>query len=590
MDWTQLCEDLVDRIVGLVEPGDYVAIARAGSEPLLRAVVRRIAQGAGFPFRATLGTRQTDAVVRFVLGQNLFLTGLGGSGKSFVVQAVVGIALQAYGSKCVAVAASTSAAANQLMSDHIQATTLHQLLGAERTIDDSTGEASYDTSFRRTGALRHLRLVIVDEVSMTSERMFNALAEALHPGCQLLATGDLLQLPPVDVDAGHVFHSAVFRRLHPVELVANRRAAGGSPTAACFRRVLERLRLGEATDDDERWLREQATLHRVDDVALFGTNAKCAEWNRAHFERLDTPVVEYAAVDHLVTKQWVRVDRTPPQQQTTGQGGGDAPIYDEVEASLDEMEVARRLVGTSAQTAREAGMRAPPLTHKELAVLADKSATLDREATPSIPLRCGARVVLTRARWEAEDESRADDAAQDTALRVRAVRRRLLAANGEVGTVRECHEGGVLVEFPPRRSDGAPRMVHVGMVVYEHGCARCPRTLRQRVYARRQLPLALGYARTVHKAQGTTLAQPTYVDLVNVECMGRPRHSLIYTTISRATAIEQLCFRRNRIGRIFQVRHAVPDPAALAFHTDRVATYRPLGVTLRTLGVDDARD
>lgn len=134
-------------------------------------------------------------------GKNVFMTGGGGVGKSFVIHAVV--AQEQAAGRHVAIAASTGVAADQ-----IGGCTLHALLGlglAKDPADKLASAAARNSKIRNRW--NRLSLLIIDEVSMIDPDFFESVdfvartlrRELTKPfgGIQLLLSGDFYQLPPV---------------------------------------------------------------------------------------------------------------------------------------------------------------------------------------------------------------------------------------------------------------------------------------------------------------------------------------------------------------------------------------------------------
>lgn len=134
-------------------------------------------------------------------GRNVFMTGGGGVGKSFVIHAVA--AQEQAAGRHVAIAASTGVAADQ-----IGGCTLHALVGlglAKDTPDKLAAAAARNHRIR--ARWNKLSLLILDEVSMIDPDFFEAVdfiartlrRELTKPfgGIQLLLSGDFYQLPPV---------------------------------------------------------------------------------------------------------------------------------------------------------------------------------------------------------------------------------------------------------------------------------------------------------------------------------------------------------------------------------------------------------
>jgi ATP-dependent DNA helicase PIF1 len=139
---------------------------------------------------------------KYVQGHNIFITGPGGSGKSALIKLIYNHAK--LGFKEINVTALTGCAAILL---NCKATTLHSWSGIG--LGDKTVE-SYITKIKKHKFLkekwRKTHILVVDEVSMFSLKLFNLLNEigkAIRGnpkpfgGIQLIFSGDFYQLPPV---------------------------------------------------------------------------------------------------------------------------------------------------------------------------------------------------------------------------------------------------------------------------------------------------------------------------------------------------------------------------------------------------------
>lgn len=144
--------------------------------------------------------RQKQALAVMMSGQNVFLTGAPGAGKTYVLNQFVKRAQRA--GKRVAVTASTGIAAS-----HLGGTTIHSWSGLG-ILDSLMPE-----DLKRLGGADRLikrynstDILVIDEVSMLHGArldMINELAKVLrastkpYGGMQVILVGDLFQLPPV---------------------------------------------------------------------------------------------------------------------------------------------------------------------------------------------------------------------------------------------------------------------------------------------------------------------------------------------------------------------------------------------------------
>ncbi len=144
--------------------------------------------------------QQSTAVKILAAGNNVFLTGAPGSGKTHLLNRFIkylsdrGVA--------TAITAPTGIAAT-----HIGGMTLHSWsgLGIRDTVDDRTIEHLLSKSYLMK-RFESTRVLIIDEVSMLAPGLFTAVSEILKNirfspepfgGVQVVLTGDFFQLPPV---------------------------------------------------------------------------------------------------------------------------------------------------------------------------------------------------------------------------------------------------------------------------------------------------------------------------------------------------------------------------------------------------------
>lgn len=154
-------------------------------------------------------------------GDSVFLTGAPGSGKTFVLNEFIRRAKKA--GKRVAVTASTGIAAT-----HIGGTTIHSWAGLG--IRDSITEQDHKWLKENARLLKrynNLDVLIIDEVSMLHGKRLNMINEICKllrvsdepfGGLQIILTGDLFQLPPIDREAttiDFVHLSDAWRELNP---------------------------------------------------------------------------------------------------------------------------------------------------------------------------------------------------------------------------------------------------------------------------------------------------------------------------------------------------------------------------------------
>ena len=184
-------------------------------------------------------------------GKNVFVTGPGGTGKSHLIRAIYKDAIDM--GKQIQVCALTGCAAILL---NCNAKTVHSW--AKIGLGNGSPDAILQKilRFKKTKPWLSTNLLIVDEVSMMSMKIFELLdylgqkiRKNTRPfgGIQLIFSGDFFQLPPVpdrdDADTGKFcFESARWSATFDtqIELKTNFRQSDGD-----FARILNQIRIGK---------------------------------------------------------------------------------------------------------------------------------------------------------------------------------------------------------------------------------------------------------------------------------------------------------------------------------------------------------
>lgn len=151
---------------------------------------------------------QKSALEALLGGQNVFLTGEAGTGKSFLLKHFV---TKVKRHKNVLLSAPTGIA-----SLNIGGVTLHRLFGLGTDIL-SLSEAPIETNVPE--AIKSADILIIDEISMCRLDVFEKVMKTLkiaNNKAQVVLVGDFLQLPPVLVDS----EAEVYEALHGARLYA----------------------------------------------------------------------------------------------------------------------------------------------------------------------------------------------------------------------------------------------------------------------------------------------------------------------------------------------------------------------------------
>ncbi|HSX36728.1 MAG TPA: HRDC domain-containing protein [Patescibacteria group bacterium] len=245
--------------------------------------------------------RQAQALNVMLSGENVFLTGPPGAGKTYVLNQFIKRAERA--GKQVAVTASTGIAAT-----HIGGTTIHSWSGLgirdALTDWDKTMLASNSKLVKRYNATD---ILVIDEVSMLHGArldMVNQLAKLLRGSeqpfgaVQIVLVGDLFQLPPVNraselVDFAHT--SAAWQELNPqiCYITEQHRQRGDDGLLD----LLEAMRSGELEAEHQELLQKRIGVKPAQRAAitrLYSHNVDVDTINDRHLQALATETHAYA--------------------------------------------------------------------------------------------------------------------------------------------------------------------------------------------------------------------------------------------------------------------------------------------------------
>lgn len=149
-----------------------------------------------------LSNEQTEALLKYKKGENIFITGSGGSGKSEIIKIIFNDAKLKR--KRIQVCAMTGCAAILLKCD---ARTLHSWSGiglGNKSLEEITFRIGSNPKVKERWC--NTRILVIDEVSMMSVKLFNLLnnvakiirkSDKPFGGIQVILSGDFYQLPPI---------------------------------------------------------------------------------------------------------------------------------------------------------------------------------------------------------------------------------------------------------------------------------------------------------------------------------------------------------------------------------------------------------
>ncbi|HET7320654.1 MAG TPA: HRDC domain-containing protein [Candidatus Saccharimonadales bacterium] len=249
--------------------------------------------------------RQAQALRVMLGGENVFLTGAPGAGKTYVLNQFIKRATRA--GKTVAVTASTGIAAT-----HIGGTTIHSWsgLGIRDQLTD-WDKAMLAQTPRLAKRYNATDVLVIDEISMLHGKrldMVNEAAKILRGnnepfgGMQVILVGDLFQLPPVNraselVDFAHTSAAWAELDLRICYITEQHRVAGEDGLLD----LLEAMRRGELEVEHQEMLQKRIGATPPAHVAitrLYSHNVDVDTINNRHLQQLATETHTY----HMKTK------------------------------------------------------------------------------------------------------------------------------------------------------------------------------------------------------------------------------------------------------------------------------------------------
>ena len=263
-----------------------------------------------------LSDEQKVAANKAIAGNNLFITGSAGTGKSFLLNYVIQELQKLHGEASVAVTAPTGVAAI-----NIGGQTVHSFSGIgfgkgdhKRLLEKVvTTTVSYDRWLKT-------KVLIIDEISMLDRSLFELLSdigkeikknELPFGGIQIIVVGDFLQLPPVQdgADRKFCFQSEIWEEaglLLPTGNILLKEIV--RQTDKSFIKLLNEIRIGNLPDDMIALLdacvvgRKALPVDGIIPTKLYCINKDVDSENAEKLAELEGDLVKLLAVDEWKIK------------------------------------------------------------------------------------------------------------------------------------------------------------------------------------------------------------------------------------------------------------------------------------------------
>ena len=251
-----------------------------------------------------LNAGQEAAYQAIEQGKSIFLTGSGGTGKSFLLNLLYTLLHKQTG-RSVALTALTGCASLLL---HPKAKTIHSWAGIGLGNDPiAMIIANVKKSRKACSRWKGTDLLVIDEISMMTPELFEKLDQVGRKirrndatpfgGMQLVLVGDFYQLPPIyksSETTAFVFESPLWKdlRLTTCELTEIVRQKDAE-----FQKVLNEARKGELTKASLRILSKRMGLdyksEMIQPTMLFTRRAQVDSINTEHLKKLTTARISF---------------------------------------------------------------------------------------------------------------------------------------------------------------------------------------------------------------------------------------------------------------------------------------------------------
>jgi ATP-dependent DNA helicase PIF1 len=296
----------------------------------------------------TLNPQQQQALETVMKGGNVFITGPGGTGKTFLIRRIVEEC--ALKNKKVAITALTGCAALLLGEG---AKTVHSWAGIGLGKDPAPKIAHEIRNIRRNVLYRWLttRVLIIDEVSMMSPDLLSLLntvgqlvrKSPLYPfgGIQVILVGDFAQLPPVIKDDDKngtplLFETDIWRALGMTICPLTQIVRQADPV---FQKVLDEIRLGNLSDESLQVLLDRQSQGwddlKIKPTLLFSRRTDVDMVNMVNFKALkgNTYTYDVKTVYDASSSKGL-TDADPDVKRAIGKLDRDAPYQPHLELKV----------------------------------------------------------------------------------------------------------------------------------------------------------------------------------------------------------------------------------------------------------------
>lgn len=242
-----------------------------------------------------LNVLQQNAYDNILNKKNVFITGSGGVGKSYLIKAVF---QKLSKTKKIAMTSMTGVSANLIGGQ-----TIHSYLGI------GLGKQSFDLLYKKISASKFLlrkwvsiEILILDEISMLTLELFEKLEKlARHlrnsqlpfGGMQLIFSGDFLQISPIETN-NFCFESTLWNKcinetIYLKEIIRQK--------DQLFISILNKIRIGCIDDEVKEVIKSREVKYLSETglipTMLYSTNVKVDNTNKRYYDKLEEKEYNY---------------------------------------------------------------------------------------------------------------------------------------------------------------------------------------------------------------------------------------------------------------------------------------------------------
>lgn len=249
-----------------------------------------------------LNDKQKLCFNQILEGKNVFITGSGGTGKTYLLKVIKEYLDIKY--KDIPYKHAITSLTG-ISSTYLDGTTIHSWSGI------GLGNSDIDILIKRiirSGKViqwRTIDILLIDEISMLDAKLFTKLhyigcqlrncQNKLYGGIQLILAGDFLQLPPID-SSGYCFESLIWNEYKDdIDVINFTKIIRQSDFS--FQKLLQNARMGIITDHDDRILEKRI-------ITKVPKNESGIKATLIFPKNYDVDQINDSKINQLISKGW----------------------------------------------------------------------------------------------------------------------------------------------------------------------------------------------------------------------------------------------------------------------------------------------